>query len=873
MEEDPPLINASASVGGGGGGGGDNLMTTTTTTATTSSSSNNSSSSSSSLGRVVRIHLACIAPLPLGSSLRVTGAHLWDPVELSSSSSYPPHRGGGAHHHHHHHHHSDPTNAKRISKNAGRDAYNSGASGFAGGSLGVGATNVLRENEDARRFSSSNSESSSAAVVVGGANGNDALLVDNETNRGCGFSTQQKQQLLHHHQNIMMGVRDSHSQWYASSVEMVTCPETYPLWRTRRPVIVALTDKATITTTSTSNNSENVHMLDDDDDDEKAAVAAPSSSSQSGIHHHRYRYLVVTPGAETESSHGLMGNVGDEYYSPPDDTTTTDDQTMANMQDVFHKTKISSGNLMHPTSYSSSSIMADTTIPENDNNVMTSNDYGSSCPVTLWENPFLGTTTMTNNYSNGVGEDAIMEDAVSREVSTSALSVYSEATSTRRGNNVGAGGGGMGNTPRDYDLINLPFRTLDIDVATASVVKVPYSSNGRMDDDNNIDEEDEDSSPFSPKYTEDGILIDTWNDCNDVTFQSYRILEGINARRGSKKADDDDDDDEEAGRDLDMASSLSEGGNSMTMAIETEKLNNRIFIVCYHLPVTVSKDPNTGEWTACWAESLLAKTENSSFVSAYNPHWVGTVTTDYIIDENDKQALRSILAAMDCTVLFFDEDVRDAHYKGFCKQVLWLAFHHVDILDMRDPAFSLDLDAASGNPVQPDGTLFDLRSSWDQRTFGRWWEAFKFVNHTFAEEVAKMVTPEDVVWVHDYHLSLLPKLLGDEEEKSNAPRLTKKIFFLHIPFPVSMIFKELECGPAILEGMLNADVVGFHGFTDARHFLSSAKRILGVSHENLVGGLIGVQYKKRIVAVTMSSVSVEPAMVDGEISLSFLLSE
>jgi trehalose-6-phosphate synthase len=73
--------------------------------------------------------------------------------------------------------------------------------------------------------------------------------------------------------------------------------------------------------------------------------------------------------------------------------------------------------------------------------------------------------------------------------------------------------------------------------------------------------------------------------------------------------------------------------------------------------------------------------------------------------------------------------------------------------------------------------------------------------------------------------------------------------------------------------MLNADVVGFHGFTDARHFLSSAKRILGVSHENLVGGLIGVQYKKRIVAVTMSSVSVEPAMVDGEIHVSFLSSE
>jgi len=66
-------------------------------------------------------------------------------------------------------------------------------------------------------------------------------------------------------------------------------------------------------------------------------------------------------------------------------------------------------------------------------------------------------------------------------------------------------------------------------------------------------------------------------------------------------------------------------------------------------------------------------------------------------------------------------------------------------------------------------------------------------------------------------------------------RLTRKIFFLHVPFPPSMIFKEMECGPEILEGMLNADVVGFHGFTDARHFLSSVKRILGVAHESFEG--------------------------------------
>eukprot|EP00581_Thalassiosira_minuscula_P010704 CAMPEP_0183728300 /NCGR_PEP_ID=MMETSP0737-20130205/27687_1 /TAXON_ID=385413 /ORGANISM="Thalassiosira miniscula, Strain CCMP1093" /LENGTH=110 /DNA_ID=CAMNT_0025960199 /DNA_START=68 /DNA_END=397 /DNA_ORIENTATION=+ len=81
-------------------------------------------------GRILRVHLACRAPLPIGSTLRVTGAHLWDPTELGSSAS-------------------DPTGARRVSALIGRDAYAAGSSGFAGGSLGMGATNVVNEDEAA----------------------------------------------------------------------------------------------------------------------------------------------------------------------------------------------------------------------------------------------------------------------------------------------------------------------------------------------------------------------------------------------------------------------------------------------------------------------------------------------------------------------------------------------------------------------------------------------------------------------------------------------------------------------------------------------------------------------------------------------------
>jgi trehalose 6-phosphate synthase/phosphatase len=392
---------------------------------------------------------------------------------------------------------------------------------------------------------------------------------------------------------------------------------------------------------------------------------------------------------------------------------------------------------------------------------------------------------------------------------------------------------GVNAIPTDNELANLPYRELVIDVATGVV------------------------STIGATYTEDGILVDNWNNCNDVTFQPYCELE----KHGAQGNDD---------AIMAVSTSASEDGDNKTI-IDAEKVGcrgRRIFIVCYHLPVIVSKDPTTGVWLACWAESLLAKTEGSSFVNAYDPHWVGTVTTNStIVDDDDRRALQAVLTDMDCTALFFDDDIRDAHYMGFCKQVLWQAFHHLDLLDMRD---SLDLDSTKIK-LQPDGTLRDVCSSWDQRLVGHWYEAFKTVNSTFAVEVAKLVQPDDIVWIHDYHLSLMPRLLVNEERKmtkaNGGGRLTKKIFFLHVPFPPSMIFKEMECGPDILEGMLNADVVGFHGYTDARHFLSSVKRILGVAHESFEGGILGIKYRKRIVAVTMSSVSIEPPLVSAAMQL------
>jgi trehalose 6-phosphate synthase/phosphatase len=154
----------------------------------------------------------------------------------------------------------------------------------------------------------------------------------------------------------------------------------------------------------------------------------------------------------------------------------------------------------------------------------------------------------------------------------------------------------------------------------------------------------------------------------------------------------------------------------------------------------------------------------------------------------------------------------------------------------------------------------------------RWWEAYQTVNRRFSEVVAELVSGQDTVWVHDYHLALVPRMLrkarnetGMDDIKTNdmaKEEMVKIVFFFHVPFPTSQVFRELEHGEALLEGMLNADVIGFHAFDHARHFLNAAKRILGLSHESLVGGLIGVRHRGTKVLVTVSNVSVETDIID-----------
>ncbi len=138
-------------------------------------------------------------------------------------------------------------------------------------------------------------------------------------------------------------------------------------------------------------------------------------------------------------------------------------------------------------------------------------------------------------------------------------------------------------------------------------------------------------------------------------------------------------------------------------------------------------------------------------------------------------------------VALSDADIRD-YYHGFSNRTLWPLFHDA----IRTPEFHR-----------------------------HWWRKYVEVNHRFAQAAAKSCKPGDVVWIHDFHLLLVPRMLR------TLRRDVKIGFFLHIPFPPEELFAWLPWRAQMLEGLLGADLIGFQIQPDARNFARLAREFGG----------------------------------------------
>jgi trehalose 6-phosphate synthase/phosphatase len=231
---------------------------------------------------------------------------------------------------------------------------------------------------------------------------------------------------------------------------------------------------------------------------------------------------------------------------------------------------------------------------------------------------------------------------------------------------------------------------------------------------------------------------------------------------------------------------------------------SRTIIVSNRLPVTVSNDSGVFEYKKSiggLSTGLKSVHEQSDSI------WVGWpgISEDSFTDGEKDEAAKKLKEEFACCPVRLSEREVENYYHKFCNSTIWPLFHY-----------------------------FMARTQYDTDS----WNAYRSVNEKFLMVVERFLDDNSKVWIHDYQLMLLPRMI-----KEKYPHVQVG-FFLHIPFPSAEIFRLLIWREEILSGMLGADLIGFHTYDYVRHFLSSTRRILGIENS-----FNKIAYEDRQVAV------------------------
>lgn len=211
----------------------------------------------------------------------------------------------------------------------------------------------------------------------------------------------------------------------------------------------------------------------------------------------------------------------------------------------------------------------------------------------------------------------------------------------------------------------------------------------------------------------------------------------------------------------------------------------RLILVSNRLPVTITVrdgQPEVRRSVGGLATGLQGLHEHPDSV------WIGWPGSLRDLDQASRALLRQQLEADRLRPLLLDAEEVRVFYERLGNAVLWPLCH--DRLDQL--------------PLQVDG-----------------WNVYERVNARFADAVADVYRPGDLVWIHDYHLLRLPLLLRQRLPNARIG------FFLHVPFPNPEIFFALPERRWLVEGMLGADVVAFHTRRYRGHFTAALRRLLG----------------------------------------------
>jgi len=247
---------------------------------------------------------------------------------------------------------------------------------------------------------------------------------------------------------------------------------------------------------------------------------------------------------------------------------------------------------------------------------------------------------------------------------------------------------------------------------------------------------------------------------------------------------------------------------------------SKIIAVTHYLPIscTLGND-DTNQWiftkrrghTAMYSgiKSLLG--DSSSLVHL---GWTGPCCDQdkkevCLSPDQEQQLTNELNSKMNFHPVFLQKGQSSGHYEGYCKTVLWPVLHY---------------------------------QQWQTVTDGRkeqqFWEDYVAVNQIYADAIASVYQEGDLIWIHDYHLLLVPQMLRRVIPSASIG------FFLHAPWPSSEIFRALPRKKDVIQGLLYSNLIGFQTNSYARHFISCCTRVLGLetslSSINFEGNIISV---------------------------------
>lgn len=213
----------------------------------------------------------------------------------------------------------------------------------------------------------------------------------------------------------------------------------------------------------------------------------------------------------------------------------------------------------------------------------------------------------------------------------------------------------------------------------------------------------------------------------------------------------------------------------------------RLLIVANRLPVEISQTDGKFEYKSSPGGLVSGLKDSSSKIPSIWVGWPGK----QILKKHQPKLSTELFSKFQNLPVFLNQKQIDNHYLGFSNKTIWPLFHY----------FS------------------------DKSTFAKeYWDDYKSVNKLFAAEILKIYKPGDLIFIQDYQLMLLPKMIRDTQPNSTIG------FFLHIPFPSFELLRVLpeDVRTGLIEGILGADLVGFHTNDYMQHFLESATRTTGI---------------------------------------------